>query len=279
MELREKPGIMQRLAEAAIRFRLVLLAILIPLWAVFSLSWTDFISQLLAGAEVNGQMLYGLMAGDFAWRSVLLGPVFAVLLLFLVRGNFFGWRHGLKWLACVAALMALMFLLDGSEPVLAFIVMAVLVVAVTLFFFVKSLLAIALLPLLLLAYGLSTLLLAIGVSPMGWQGLMALYLADSLILLVSIGKDLREGRAVSGAVAGALRTHLPMLLASVACFAVTDIFFLVLGVPVLGAGSLPRALGCYGAYALWMVAVYVPLLSFCPLGRIRANKRTFSATK
>jgi len=279
MELREKPGLLQRVAEASIRFRLVLLALMIPLWAVFAHSWTDFISCLLAGAEVNGQMIFSLMQGEVPLKSLLLGPMFVILLLFLVRGKFFGWRNGLLWLGGVVALMLLMFLLEGSEPILAFVVMAILVLAVTLLFFVKSLVAVTLLPLLLLAYGLSTWLLSLQVSPVGWQGIMALFLADSVAMLVGVGLDLRAGRQVTGAVSGSLHRHLPVILASFAALAATDVFFVYLGVPVLGAQNLLLSLLVYLSYVVWMLAVFIPVISFCPLGRLRASKRTLKTSR
>lgn len=279
MELREKPGVLQRVAEASIRFRLVLLALMIPLWAVFAHSWTDFISCLLAGAEVNGLMIFSLMQGEVPLKSLLLGPMFAIILLFLVRGKFFGWRNGLLWLGGVVALMLLMFLLEGSEPILAFVVMAILVLAVTLLFFVKSLVAVTLLPLLLLAYGLSTWLLSLQVTPVGWQGIMALFLADSVAMLVGVGLDLRAGRQVTGAVSGSLHRHLPVILSSFVALAATDIFFVYLGVPVLGAQNLLLSLLVYFSYVVWMLAVFVPVISFCPLGRLRASKRTLKTSR
>lgn len=274
MELRKKSGWVQRIVESAVRFRLVLLALLIPLWAVFSLSWTDFITQLLGVAEVNGQMVFDLLRGEIPLKSLLLGPIFGVLLLFLLRGKFFGWRNGLVWLGSVLALVLLMFLLEGSEPVLAVVVMAILVVAVTLFFFVKSLVAIALLPLLLLAYGLSTWLMALHVTPVGWQGVMALFLADSLVLLVAIGHDLRAGRPVSGSVTGNMRKQLPVILVSAGGLMLAEVFFFYLGAPIMGAATLSWALGIYFSYVVWMLAVWTPVLSFCPLGRIRAARRS-----
>lgn len=274
MDLRDKPGIPQRIAEAVIRFRLVLILLLTVAWVLVSASWGSFIAQMLASAQQNEAMLFNLIRGEIPLQTLLLGPLFAVLLLTLVRGYFFGWKQGLFWLGGVAAVMGVLPLLEGSESVLAFVVMAVLAIAVTLLFFVRSLVAVTLLPILLLGYGLSTWVLALGVTPVGWQGLLALFLADTAAMLIGVGMDLRAGRPVTGALSGNVSRQLPVLWASVGALIVSEVFFAYLGAPALVGRPLLLAIAIIVSYAVWMMGLFAPVLSLMPMQRLRSEKRS-----
>lgn len=274
MDLRDKPGVPQRIAEGVIRFRLVLILLLTVAWVLVSVSWSSFIAQMLASAQQNEAILFNLIRGEIPLRTLLLGPLFAVLLLTLVRGYFFGWKQGLFWLAGVAAVLGLLPLLEGSESVLAFVVMAVLAIAVTLLFFVRSLVAVTLLPMLLLGYGLSTWIMALGVSLVGWQGLLALFLADTAAMLIGVGIDLRAGRPVSGALSGNVARQLPVLWASVGALIVSELFFAYLGAPALAGRPLLLAIAIIVSYAVWMMGLFAPVLSLMPMQRLRSEKRS-----
>lgn len=277
MDLREKPGKMQLLGEYSVRFRLILLLIMVPLWVVFSAQWSDFIALVLDSAQVNSSMIDDLIQRQVPLKSIVLGPMFIVLLLFLVRGNFFGWRQGLIWLGSVFSLFLLVSTLEGAEPYIAFVVMAIGVVAVTLLFFVRNLYGIVLFPLLILLYGLSTGLMIWPVSSVGWQGTMALLLADSVALLGVVRADLRAGRPVAGAVSGCLRQYYPMILASSLAVAVAEGFFMYMDVPLVLGKDWPQSLAVILSYALWFPMVYIPVLSWAPLGRLRAKQRSFQS--
>ena len=106
---------------------------------------------------------------------------------------------------------------------------------------------------------------------------MALLLADSVALLGVVRADLRAGRPVAGAVSGCLRQYYPMILASSLAVAVAEGFFLYMEVPLVLGKDWPQSLAVVLSYVLWIPMVYIPVLSWAPLGRLRSKQRSFQS--
>ena len=132
MDLREKPGIIQRIGEFILRFRLVIVFILALVGGYFFAGWREFLTHILNVSELLG-MRY--VEGNF----LSLWP-FAVLLVALLLPRFLlgGMRLGFSALGIFIALPLILFSLQSSDAVVLPVVLSYAVLSIVLMVVVKK---------------------------------------------------------------------------------------------------------------------------------------------
>ncbi|MCL2100095.1 MAG: hypothetical protein FWH22_00075 [Fibromonadales bacterium] len=269
MDLREKTSLAQKLAEYSIRFRLPEVLIMIVL-SVVALSNID---GVLISATMLAEQIENLAAVfaqyDLSAITANLWVIIAALLLFVFRGMFFGFKCGLLWFFFLLFNPLLFIAIGEFKDIMQILLACILIMSITGFFFIRSMLVKAVLPLILLAYSLSAWLLFLGVSNLAWFGLISVFFADTfhLIFVISyqIRKDAKSKKTLSGAIAHGVRKTIPVSLLTIAVLIIMDAIFHFIGQPMTASESLLNSVIIYICYTLWMPFFTAALFSFCPL--------------
>jgi hypothetical protein len=277
MDLRTRSGLIQRIAEGVIRFRLPLLIVSLGLWLLFAAAWRESVGVLLAQAERNGTILASLLKGEVGNLLDWVRFGFAVALLFLFRSRLIGWKAGLSTLYFLGAVVLGCWLLDGSEPILPVILGAISLTLVTLFFFGKSAWLIGALPYALAIYALESWIPGIiQRRGMGWQVVLALASADLFLQLLSIRVHMKAGHVKSGSVVHGVISVFPGVVGTAILLFVVDVGCFFLGMPTLQGGTILDSLLVYLAYMVVVIGVAPALFSLSPFGRIKSKSRSVS---
>ncbi len=269
MDLREKVSLVQKVSEYSIRFRLIEIFV----WGLLCIAALSNIDGVLTSIQPLSAQVEEVMVAfiqcDFHTLTGDYGVVFAILALFVFRWGFFGFRCGLLWFFFLLFNCLLFIAIGEYGNVMQILLACIFTIAITCFFFIRSLLVKAMLPLILLAYSLSAWLLFLGVSNLAWFGLISLFFADTFHLIFVIGhqirKDAKNKKTLAGAIVSGVRKTIPVSLLSVILLIVLDIVFYFMKLPILASEHLWLSAAIYICYALWMPFFAAAILSFCPL--------------
>jgi len=269
MDLREEVSLIQRVSEYSIRFRLIeiLVAVLFCVIAVFNIDGV-FVSIQPLSDQVTATVTE-FIKGDFKAFTANFGALFAVLVLFLFRWKYFGFKCGLLWFLFL--LLSALFLLAVAKyiDVMPVFMACVLFLTITSFFFIRSLFIKSIFPAMILAYALSAWFLFLGVSNIAWFGFVAVFFADIFHLIFGvryhISESARNKKTLKAAIAHGAKKTIPASLLTVLLLIVMDIVFYYLKLPMLISGNLLQSVAICISYLLWMPFFAAALLSFCPL--------------
>ncbi|MDR1812480.1 MAG: hypothetical protein LBQ87_06620 [Candidatus Fibromonas sp.] len=269
MDLREKVSLVHKVSEYSIRFRLIEIFMGVLLCAI-ALSNIDgvLISIQPLSAQVEDVMV-AFTQGNFNAITENYGVVFAILALFIFRWGFFGFKCGLLWFFFLLFNCLLLVAIGEYKDIMQILLAGIFIIATTCFFFIRSLLVKAVLPLILLAYSLSAWLLFLGVSNLAWFGLISVFFSDAFHLIFVICHQIREDakykKTLTGAIASGVRKTIPVSLLSVILLIVLEITFYFMKLPIHASEHLWHSMMIYICCILWMPFFTAAVLSFCPL--------------
>ena len=274
MELREKPGKVQKLLELSLRFRLIFVLLMIGFSVAFVVTgWQQMASLPLGASEALGMWISKFTNVISAWHSsqYIIVAALSMIVLYFVFG---GMRGGFGGLFALAAFVGSLFALGGDEDML-FVFFAVFAgLALLLVLFAKWSVACALFPFalswLLLTGFLAWFPLMVGKAWLMWAVLSAIAFSGVVACALVAGKELGEGSPQAGALVKAGKRMLtPVLIASLLALSA-----LVVDMSVIVDW---RRIGCaaiiWVAFNVWFFGFTFGTLSFAPWERIRAGSR------
>jgi len=266
MDLREKVSVLQRIAEYSIRFRLieVLIALLLCVVALFNID--GVLTSMVALSEQVKKLTENYQQFDFNENQIV---IYAIVALFIFRCVFFGFKGALFWFFFLIFnglfLLAVWEFRHTTQILLA----GIFITVVTLFFFIRSLVIKAILPLVLLLYSGSAWILFLGASNLAWFGLVSVFCADTVHLVFCLKAELRTDekhtKTLEGTIADGVRKVIPVSFLTIILLVATDCAFHFMGLPLFGASNLTSSIIIYVCYIFWMPFFTAALLSFCPL--------------
>ena len=274
MELREKPGKVQKLLELSLRFRLIFVLLMIGFSVAFVVTgWQQMASLPLGASEALGMWISKFTNVISAWHSsqYIIVAALSMIVLYFVFG---GMRGGFGGLFALAAFVGSLFALGGDEDML-FVFFAVFAgLALLLVLFAKWSVACALFPFalswLLLTGFLAWFPLMVGKAWLMWAVLSAIAFSGVVACALVAGKELGEGSPQAGALVKAGKRMLtPVLIASLLALSA-----LVVDMSVIVDW---RRIGCaaiiWVAFNVWFFGFTFGIMSFAPWERIRAGSR------
>ena len=276
MDLREKPGKVQKFLELMLRFRLIALVVMVVASvSLVATSFSEFVGFPLGASESFGMWFAEVDSVQGLWSSaqyLFAAGVACVVLLFVFGGIRAGIASMVTTLLCFAAL----YVLDGGEGVVLPMFGILALVALALFLFVKNSVACALFPFVLCSLFLTGLL---HVSPWGlsessmelwWAAFAVFAFANSMAFALVAGKHLGAGVPQAGALVKAARQMLVPVL-------VGALLLVVAVVQSRAAGSAETswlyAVLRYVILVAWFFVFLFPITSFAPWERLRAGSR------
>ena len=273
MDLREKPGKVQKFAEFVLRFRLIVV-ILLALACIFAgPAFLDVISYVLGATEECSMCVFKLCNGGFlASSGILIHVAVGAAVIFGLRLFVSGFRSAMMFLIALACVPMLVLALSGSEEVILYIYGVAGLIALILCIFVKHSQTCALIPLYLMSFAYTSYCTATEIPELTWGAYMVLIVADTFGITILAGHELSDGTPVSGAVIKAFRKlFLPILVSALAVALVSTIYSVhsLKEVPL----ALTLRLRDAAVYVLAVSAGVLPLISFMPLKRLRAAER------
>ena len=146
MELREKPGTLQKLFELSLRFRLIFVVLMIGFAVAFvATGWQQMGSLPLGASEALGMWIAEFTNVVSAWNSsqyIFVAGLSMVVLYFV----FGGWRGGVAGLLALVAFVGSLFALGGDEDMLLIFFAVFAGLSLVLMLFAKWSVACALFP-------------------------------------------------------------------------------------------------------------------------------------
>ncbi len=274
MELREKPGKVQKLLELSLRFRLIFVLLMIGFSVAFlATGWQQMASFPLGASEALGMWISKFTNVLSAWHSsqYIIVAGLSMIVLYFVFG---GMRGGFGGLFALAAFVGALFALGGDEDML-FVFFAVFAgLALLLVLFAKWSVACALFPFalswVLLTGFLAWFPLMVGKAWLMWAVLSAIAFSGVVACALVAGKELGEGSPQAGALVKAGKRMLaPVMIASLLALSA-----LVVDMSVVVDW---RRIGCaaiiWAAFNVWFFGFTFGTMSFAPWERIRAGSR------
>ncbi len=274
MELREKPGKVQKLLELSLRFRLIFVLLMVGFAVAFlATGWQQMGSLPLGASEALGMWIAGFTNVVSAWNSsqYIFVAALSMVVLYFVFG---GVRGGVGGLIALLAFVGSLFALGGDEDMLLIFFGVFAGLSLVFLLFVKWSVACALFP-----FALSWLLLTgflgwfpmmIGKSWLMWAVLSGIAFSGVVACALIAGKELGEGSPQAGALVKAGKKMLtPVLIASLLALSalVVDMGGEVDGKKVGSAAIL------WVAFNVWFFGFTFGTMSFAPWERLRAGSR------
>ena len=274
MELREKPGKIQKLLELSLRFRLIFVLLMVGFAVAFvATGWQQMGSLPLGASEALGRWIAEFTNVASAWNSsqYIFVAGLSMIVLYFVFG---GVRGGIAGLLGVAAFVGALFALGGDEDMLLIFFGAFAGLALLLMLLVKWSVACALFPFvlswLLLTGFLGWFPMMIGKAWLMWAVLSAIGFSGVVACALIAGKELGEGSPQAGALVKAGKRMLaPIMIASLLALSA-----LVVDMSVVVDW---RRIGCaaiiWVAFNVWFFGFTFGTMSFAPWDRLRAGSR------
>lgn len=290
MDLREKPGKVQKFLELMLRFRLIALVVLVVATvAGVARNWDVLVTYPLAFSETLGMQLAYVDSVQYLWKTsqqLVVAGIACVVMLFV----FGGIRAGIASIVSAATALIAFYLLGGSESLVLPIIGAVTFVALVMILFVKWSVACGLFPFLLSGAFFTVIqnflvALATGEPVELWWGIMSVWgFACCMAFSVVVGKHLGAGVPHTGALVKAARQFLvPVIVGNLLVVVATGMSreSLLCTESLENAGNLcPGFERGWWIYAVWFViqtvwfyAFAFPVSSFAPWERLRAGSR------
>ena len=274
MELREKPGKIQKLLELSLRFRLIFVLLMVGFAVAFvATGWQQMGSLPLGASEALGRWIAEFTNVASAWNSsqYIFVAGLSMIVLYFVFG---GVRGGIAGLLGVAAFVGALFALGGDEDMLLIFFGAFAGLALLLMLLVKWSVACALFPFVLSWLFLTGFLgwfpMMIGKAWLMWAVLSAIGFSGVVACALIAGKELGEGSPQAGALVKAGKRMLaPIMIASLLALSA-----LVVDMSVVVDW---RRIGCaaiiWVAFNVWFFGFTFGTMSFAPWDRLRAGSR------
>ena len=267
MDLREKPGKVQKFMELVLRFRLIsLLLLVIGSVALVATQWQAMVSLPVAASESLGMWLadhQGLAALWQGGQFLAVAAVTLVVLLFV----FSGIRGGVSALVGLVAFTFALMILGGAESMVLVFFGVFAGVALLLLLFAKLGVACTLFPF-ALAWVFLTALVALvsGGTPVAswllWAVFSAMGFALALAFSLVSAKFLAEGTPRAGSlVRSGKKLLLPVAISS---FIALGALILDMDRAALTGGAIAKGVGLWFGFNLWFYAFLFPLVSFAP---------------
>lgn len=274
MELREKPGKVQKLLELSLRFRLIFVVLMVGFAVAFlATGWQQMGSLPLGASEALGMWVAGFTNVISAWNSsqyIFVAGLSMVVLYFV----FGGVRGGVGGLLALLAFVGSLFALGGDEDMLLIFFGVFAGLSLVFLLFVKWSVACALFPFalswLLLTGFLAWFPMMIGKAWLMWAVLSAIGFSGVIACALIAGKELGEGSPQAGALVKAGKKMLtPVLIASLLSLSalVVDMGGAVDGKKIGSAVIL------WVAFNVWFFGFTFGTMSFAPWERLRAGSR------
>ena len=274
MELREKPGKVQKLLELSLRFRLIFVVLMVGFAVAFlATGWQQMGSLPLGASEALGMWVAGFTNVISAWNSsqyIFVAGLSMVVLYFV----FGGVRGGVGGLLALLAFVGSLFALGGDEDMLLIFFGVFAGLSLVFLLFVKWSVACALFPFalswLLLTGFLAWFPMMIGKAWLMWAVLSAIGFSGVIACALIAGKELGEGSPQAGALVKAGKKMLtPVLIASLLSLSalVVDMGGAVDGKKIGSAAIL------WVAFNVWFFCFTFGTMSFAPWERLRAGSR------
>jgi len=274
MELREKPGKVQKLLELSLRFRLIFVFLMVAFAVAFlATGWQQMGSLPLGASEALGMWVAGFTTVVSAWNAAqyLFVAALSMIVLFFVFG---GVRGGFGGLLALLAFVGSLFALGGDEDMLIIFFASFAGLALLFLLFVKWSVACALFPFalawLLMTGFLGWFPLMIGKAWLMWAVLSAVGFSSVVTCALVAGKELGEGAPQAGALVKAGKKMLaPVLIASLLALSalVVDMGGAVDGKKIGSAAIL------WVSFNVWFFGFTFGTMSFAPWERLRAGSR------
>ena len=271
MDLRDKPGVVQKFLERMVQFRLIFLFFLVLFSVMFVATGWQAMSSLPLGASESLGMWMADMGGEALGGAKYLGvAAVAAFVLFFVFG---GVKSGVGSLVAVAAFVGSLVLLDGSEGMQLVFYGVFAAVSLVLLFVAKIGLSNALFPFALSWLLLTGFLAWCPVAPdnawLSWAALSALGFAGVVAFALNAGKELGEGTPATGAIVKAgKRMVLPVTIGGLLAVVATSVDMAqVTGRQVAGAAVL------WLAFVVWFFGFTFGTMAFAPWDRLRSGSR------
>lgn len=274
MELREKPGKVQKLLELSLRFRLIFVLLMIGFAAAFLVTgWQQMASLPLGASEALGMWIAKFTNVVSAWHSTqyLFVAGLSMLVLYFVFG---GVRGGFAGLIALVAFLGALYALGGDEDMLLMFFAVIAGLALLFVAFVKWSVACALFPFvlswLLLTGFVSWFPMMIGKAWLMWAVLSAIAFSGVMACALVAGKELGDGSPKAGALVKAGKKLLvPVLISSLLAISA----FVVDMSVVVDAKRIGCAAILWVAFNVWFFGFTFSTLSFAPWDRIRSGSR------
>jgi hypothetical protein len=274
MDLREKPGKIQKIFELSLRFRLIFVLLMVGFAVAFvATGWQQMGSLPLGASEALGRWIAEFTNVVSAWNSsqyIFVAGLSMVVLYFV----FGGWRGGLAGLLGVAAFVGALFALGGDEDMLLIFFGAFAGLALLLMLFAKWSVACALFP-----FALSWLLLTgflgwfpmmIGKAWLMWAVLSGVGFSGIVACALIAGKELGDGTPSAGALVKAGKKMLaPIMIASLLSLSALVVDMSV----VVDWRRMGIAAILWVAFNVWFFGFTFGTMSFAPWDRLRAGSR------
>ena len=276
MDLREKPGKVQKILELVLRFRLisVLLLVLCSV-ALVATQWQAMVSLPVAASESLGMWLaeHGGVAGLWQGGQYLAVSAVALVVMLFVFG---GIRGGVSGLLGLVAFAGSLMILGGAESMVLIFFGVFTFLALVFLFFVKVGISCALFPFALCWVFLTALVALIsGVVPVAPWLLWAVFSAMGFALILAFSlvsaKLLAEGSPRAGAI---VRSGKKLLLpVAISSFIALGALILDMDRAALSAGAIAKGVCLWLGFNLWFYGFLFPLVSFAPWDRLRSKER------
>jgi len=274
MELREKPGKVQKLLELSLRFRLIFVVLMVGFAVAFvATGWQQMGSLPLGASEALGMWIAGFSNVVSAWNSsqYIFVAALSMVVLYFVFG---GVRGGVGGLVALLAFVGSLFALGGDEDMLLIFFAVFAGLSLVFLLFVKWSVACALFPFvlswLLLTGFLGWFPMMIGKAWLMWAVLSGIAFSGVVACALIAGKELGEGTPQAGALVKAGKKMLtPVLIASLLALSalVVDMGGAVDGKKIGSAAIL------WVAFNVWFFGFTFGTMSFAPWERLRAGSR------
>lgn len=271
MDLRDKPGKVQKCLELSCRFRLIFLMLTVVFSVTFlATGWQTMNSLPLGSSEALGMWLADI-GGEALNAAKYLGvAAIAMIVLFFVFG---GVRSGIGGLVALLLFVGSLVLLDGSEGMQLVFLGVFAVVSLALLLFAKLSVACALFP-----FAIAWMLLTgfVGWYPITpatpwlvWAVLSGVGFASVVAFALSAGSELAAGAPQAGAIVKAGRKMLaPVAISSLlALAAITVDMGNATGKEIAGAIIL------WILFVVWFFGFFFGTAAFAPWDRLRSGSR------
>lgn len=275
MDLREKPGKLQKILELSMRFRLISVVLLVILTVTFAATGFQQMNRLPLAASESLGMWYANAEGLAGiWNSaqyLIVAAVAMVVMLFV----FGGLRGGLGGLVSLAMFAASLFSLGGSEgmQIVFFGVFAVISLLLLIIPAVKLSVACALFPFALCWLFLTGIIakvpFMVGEDWLVWGVLSAVGFAGTMAMALVAGKELGAGAPQAGSLVKAFKKMvLPMTISSLlAMVAITA------DMGNLGGSQIASAVAIWVIFNVWYFVFLFGTCAFAPWERLRSGSR------
>ena len=272
MDLREKPGKVQKFLELMLRFRLITLVVMVVASVtMLAKSWDEMAAFPIAASERFGMWFFGIENLQGLWSSsqhLIVASVASIVMLFV----FGGLRAGIASVVAPLLFFVALYVLGGGEDMAIPMYGVLAVISLVLFLFVKMSLACMLFPFALLWIFLGVLLNLLPGTPdvpkdLVWGVSSAFGFAVSMAYALVAGKHLGAGVPQAGAlVKSAKQLLVPVLV---------DALLLDVAVSVDMPGGIywPLSVAWFVAIAAWFYVFLFPMSSFGPWERLRSGSR------